>query len=178
MVAYENIKVLVTGRNQRNLDTIGTGLQSIGIRRAIYCRSVGAAVAALRNFTPDALIVALDSSPVDGITFVRILRDFVTDAPILMYGRAPTRTEVVAAGAVGIDDYVCMPVGALAFVHRFKTMIRHSGLGDAPSRAVNTYDIGAPPVASSDWAAWRADKTAREPPLLTEEEIAALFGRG
>ncbi len=105
-----------------------------------------AALAAVPDLAPDAMLVDLMLGGLDGFTFIRQVR-VVSDAPIVVVSARADTHDIVAALEAGADDYVTKPfqtkeIGArLRALHR-RVAVAHGAGAPAPAAAPHVLDRG------------------------------------
>ena len=91
------------------------------------------AVAAVRNFAPDVLVLDLGLPGIDGIEVCRQVRTF-SDCHVLMLTARDDEVDKIVGLSVGADDYVTKPFSPRELVARVQAMLRRARTG-APEPA-------------------------------------------
>ena len=92
------------------------------------------AVAAVRDFTPDVLVLDLGLPGIDGIEVCRQVRTF-SDCHVLMLTARDDEVDKIVGLSVGADDYVTKPFSPRELVARVQAMLRRARPGDAEPTA-------------------------------------------
>ena len=131
------------------------------------------AVTAVRDFTPDVLVLDLGLPGIDGIEVCRQVRTF-SDCYVLMLTARDDEVDKIVGLSVGADDYVTKPFSPRELVARVQAMLRR----------VRTRPAPAPEPAGQDQAlvigdlvvdeAAREVRLGGEPVLLTRIEFDLL----
>ncbi|WP_298588517.1 response regulator transcription factor [uncultured Kocuria sp.] len=152
-------------------------LRKAGLEVAV--RHDGAeAVAAVREFAPDVLVLDLGLPGIDGIEVCRQVRTF-SDCHVLMLTARDDEVDKIVGLSVGADDYVTKPFSPRELVARVQAMLRRARAQPAP---------GAPPSQEQELVIGDlvVDEDSREvhlggePVVLTRIEfdlLAALAAR-
>ncbi|GEO97286.1 response regulator transcription factor [Kocuria turfanensis] len=92
------------------------------------------AVAAVRDFIPDVLVLDLGLPGIDGIEVCRQVRTF-SDCHVLMLTARDDEVDKIVGLSVGADDYVTKPFSPRELVARVQAMLRRARTGNAESAA-------------------------------------------
>ena len=119
-----------------------------GVTRALEQRghvvhAHGLPMPALTEITadpPDVVILDLGLPGVDGLDLLKMMRA-VRDVPVIVASARDDDRDIVAALDLGADDYVVKPFSAEQLDARIRAVIRRSGNGANPSRAVTVGDL-------------------------------------
>ncbi|MEX5237709.1 response regulator [Kocuria arenosa] len=133
------------------------------------------AVAVVREFAPDVLVLDLGLPGTDGIEVCRQVRTF-SDCHVLMLTARDDEVDKIVGLSVGADDYVTKPFSPRELVARVQAMLRRARTRPAPTPAGQELVIGDLVV---DEAA-REVRLGGEPVVLTRIEfdlLAALAAR-
>ncbi len=133
------------------------------------------AVAVVREFAPDVLVLDLGLPGTDGIEVCRQVRTF-SDCHVLMLTARDDEVDKIVGLSVGADDYVTKPFSPRELVARVQAMLRRARTRPAPTPAGRELVIGDLVV---DEAA-REVRLGGEPVVLTRIEfdlLAALAAR-
>jgi len=142
---------------------------------AVEAASEADLVVALREGTPDIILLDIRLPDQDGLTIARRLR--ATSAiPIIMLTGMGSDIDRIVGLELGADDYVVKPFNPRELVARIKAVLRRTSgtpLGTAPSDSL-AHDC-------SRFAGWLLDRTARvltdpsgNPVALTNAEYLLL----
>jgi two-component system OmpR family response regulator len=94
------------------------------------------ALTALRNYTPDIMIIDINMPLMDGFELVERLRKNGNEVPVLMLSARADRVDVTRGLTLGADDYVVKPFGLEELVLRLKAILRRSQISGAPNTAL------------------------------------------
>ncbi|MEX5265230.1 response regulator transcription factor [Kocuria sp. CPCC 205231] len=92
------------------------------------------AVAAVRTFVPDVVVLDLGLPGIDGIEVCRQLRAF-SDCHVLMLTARDDEVDKIVGLSVGADDYVTKPFSPRELVARVQAMLRRARTRPAPTPA-------------------------------------------
>ncbi|MFF0991474.1 response regulator [Kocuria nitroreducens] len=92
------------------------------------------AVAAVRDFAPDVLVLDLGLPGIDGIEVCRQVRTF-SDCHVLMLTARDDEIDKIVGLSVGADDYVTKPFSPRELVARVQAMLRRARVRPAPTSA-------------------------------------------
>ena len=92
------------------------------------------AVTAVRDFTPDVLVLDLGLPGIDGIEVCRQVRTF-SDCHVLMLTARDDEVDKIVGLSVGADDYVTKPFSPRELVARVQAMLRRARTGGAEPTA-------------------------------------------
>ncbi len=89
------------------------------------------ALAAVRTFDPDLVVLDLNMPVMDGLTFSRELRTW-SQVPVLVLSVREDEADKVAALDLGADDYLTKPFGVDELLARVRALLRRIGAQGAP----------------------------------------------
>ena len=117
-------------------------LRAIGVRQ-IYAAHDGAeALQVMRNHQVDIVMTDLAMQPLDGIDFVRLLRNAPDSAnpmtPVIMITGHSTMRWVAEARDVGINEFLSKPVTARGLLQRISLVV------DQPRAFIRAQDYFGP----------------------------------
>jgi DNA-binding response OmpR family regulator len=132
------------------------------------------AVAAVREYAPDVLVLDLGLPGIDGIEVCRQVRTF-SDCHVLMLTARDDEVDKIVGLSVGADDYVTKPFSPRELVARVQAMLRRARTRPVPAPAEPTAQDQGLVVGDLvvDEAA-REVHLAGEPVLLTRIEFDLL----
>jgi two-component system KDP operon response regulator KdpE len=111
---------------------------------------------------PDVVVVARDLPDMDGIEFVRRLREW-TSVPVVVLSARDQENDKVAALDAGADDYITRPFGIDELLARIRVALRHAAGAGRPEEAVFT--LGDLRVDLARRRAFLADREVRLTPI-------------
>jgi DNA-binding response OmpR family regulator len=132
------------------------------------------AVAAVREYAPDVLVLDLGLPGIDGIEVCRQVRTF-SDCHVLMLTARDDEVDKIVGLSVGADDYVTKPFSPRELVARVQAMLRRVRTRPAPAPAEpSAQDQGLVVGDMVVDEAAREVHLAGEPVLLTRIEFDLL----
>lgn len=127
MPALQSLDILLADDNPNMRAIVSAMLKSVGVGSVREVDDGAAALAALKTRPADMAIVDFRMSPVDGVTFTRMIRKG-EDSPnpylpiIMMTGHSEKR-RVTEARDAGVTEFVTKPVNAPALLARIEAVI-------------------------------------------------------
>jgi len=94
------------------------------------------ALTALRNYTPDIMIIDINMPLMDGFELVERLRKNGNEVPVLMLSARADRVDVTRGLTLGADDYVVKPFSLEELVLRLKAILRRSQISGTSNTAL------------------------------------------
>src|SRR4029079_5843918 len=123
----EALKVLVVDDDQYMRKVVRTMLHAIGVKTVFEASDGVSGLDALRQNSPDLVIVDWEMPMIDGAQFVRMVRspgEFPgPDIPIIMLSGHGDRWRVVEAARIGAHEYLLKPVSTKALQDRIVAII-------------------------------------------------------
>ncbi len=147
---FASAKVLVVDDEHYMRKVVRTLLMSIGVRTIHEASDGPTGLEAVRNLSPDVVIVDWQMPGLDGAGFVRMVRSPETfpfpDVPIIMLTGHGERSRVIEAIKVGVNEFLLKPVSSKALQSRLvsvltkpRRVVQSGGYyGPAPRNLVNT----------------------------------------
>jgi DNA-binding response OmpR family regulator len=141
-------KILVVDDDQYMRKVVRTMLAAIGVRHIHEASDGISGLEAIRELTPDIVILDWEMPMLDGVQFVRMVRspgEFpIPDLPIIMLTGHGDRWRVLEAARVGVHEYLLKPVSTKALKDRILSVLSRtrpivqldSYYGPAPRRLV------------------------------------------
>lgn len=110
-------------------DTESNGRLAQGLRQEFdvdSCELARQALDRLRARKPDLLMLGLDLPDMDGMTFLKVLRETEQgkEIPAIVMSLKKTEESVMQAYELGIDDYMSKPVDVRELLVRSRTVLR------------------------------------------------------
>ncbi|WP_283252214.1 response regulator transcription factor [Aeromicrobium wangtongii] len=100
------------------------------------------AVAAAKDFAPDAIVLDMMLPDFDGMEVLRKVRAFAPDIPVLFLTARDSVEDRVAGLTAGGDDYVTKPFSLEEVIARLRGLMRRAGALDArPSSVITVGDL-------------------------------------
>jgi two-component system, chemotaxis family, chemotaxis protein CheY len=123
----EALSVLIVDDDQYMRKVVRTMLSAIGVGTVFEAEDGVSGLDALRQHSPDIVIVDWEMPLVDGSQFVRMVRspgEFPRpDVPIIMLSGHGDRWRVVEAARIGAHEYLLKPVSTKALRDRIVTIL-------------------------------------------------------
>jgi PleD family two-component response regulator len=141
-------KILVVDDDQYMRKVVRTMLAAIGVRQVYEASDGLSGLDAIRELSPDVVILDWEMPMLDGVQFVRMVRspgEFpIPDLPIIMLTGHGDRWRVLEAARVGVHEYLLKPVSTKALKDRILSVLSRtrpivqldSYYGPAPRRLV------------------------------------------
>ncbi|HUZ14019.1 MAG TPA: response regulator [Caulobacteraceae bacterium] len=173
---FDLVRILLVDDNHHMRVLLSEILRAIGVRQVFEAASGAEALQVMRNEPIDIVMTDLAMQPLDGIEFVRLLRNSPDSpspmAPVVMITGHSTIRRVAEARDVGVTEFLSKPVTARGVIERITRVIEH------PRPFVRTADYFGPdrrrrsdPAHGGPWRR-AADAAASS----VEPERAALAG--
>ena len=124
-------RVLVVDDEVDLAELVAEYLRKAGLEVAVR-HDGNQAVAAVRDFTPDVLVLDLGLPGIDGIEVCRQVRTF-SDCHVLMLTARDDEVDKIVGLSVGADDYVTKPFSPRELVARVQAMLRRARTRPAPA---------------------------------------------
>lgn len=126
---FDRLNILIVEDNHHMRLLIAEILRSLGVRN-IHDASDGAeALQLMRRLEIDVVLTDLTMSPLDGLDFVRLLRNAPDSpnqmTPVIMITGHSTQTRVREARDVGVDEFLVKPITARGLLSRLKEVIEN-----------------------------------------------------
>ncbi|MFD3744376.1 response regulator transcription factor [Nocardia sp. NPDC058633] len=165
--------VLVVDDDEDVLASVERGLRLSGFR-VLVARDGGAALRAVTEHAPDAVVLDMNMPVLDGAGVVTALRAMGNDVPICVLSARASVDDRIAGLESGADDYLVKPFELAELVARIKALLR---------RRTDTPDPVAPGALTVgpllvDVAGYRALLHGREIELTKREfELLSTLAR-
>ncbi len=128
-VRLDRLKVLIVDDNKHTRLLLAQILRSLGITQTIEAADGVEGLAALRNHAVDIVLTDLAMEPLDGIDFVRLLRNSPDSpnpmVPVLMITGHSTLRRIHEARDVGVNEFMAKPITARGVIGRLQQIIDH-----------------------------------------------------
>jgi DNA-binding response OmpR family regulator len=139
-VAAPLAQILVIEDNEDLAFGLRNNLEIEGYR--VELASDGAAgLVRARELQPDLIVLDLMLPSLDGYRVLRELRQEGNAVPVVILTARTAEADKVRGFRLGADDYVTKPFGVLELLARVEAVLRRSGGGLQPSRAVHFGDV-------------------------------------
>ncbi|MFZ5670549.1 MAG: response regulator [Pseudomonadota bacterium] len=126
---FERLKILLVDDNHHMRVLLAEILRAIGVRDVLEASDGAEALQVMRSHQVDIVMTDLAMQPVDGIDFVRLLRNS-SDSPnklcpvVMITGHSTTR-RVNEARDAGVNEFLAKPVTARGVIERIVEVIEH-----------------------------------------------------
>jgi CheY-like chemotaxis protein len=126
---FELIKILLVDDNHHMRLLLTEILRAIGVREVYEATNGAEALQTLRSQPIDIVMTDLAMQPMDGIDFVRRLRNGQESpnpmAPVIMITGHSTLRRVAEARDVGVTEFLSKPVTARGVIERINRVVEH-----------------------------------------------------
>jgi len=123
----ELVKILLVDDNLHMRLLLIEILRAIGVRQVYEAADGAAALQIMRTEAIDIVITDLAMQPIDGIGFVRLLRNSPDSpnpvAPVIMVTGHSTQRRVAEARDVGVTEFLSKPVTARGVIDRITRVV-------------------------------------------------------
>ncbi|MBT9473382.1 MAG: response regulator [Pseudomonadota bacterium] len=126
----ELLKILIAEDNRYTRVLLIEILRAIGIQQIYEAADGAEALQAMRAHAIDIVLTDLAMEPLDGIDFVRLLRNSPDSpnpmVPVLMITGHSTLRRIHEARDVGINEFLAKPITARGVIGRLQQLIDHA----------------------------------------------------
>jgi CheY-like chemotaxis protein len=126
---FELLKILLVDDNHHMRLLLTEVLRAIGVKEVFEASNGAEALQALRRNPIDIVMTDLAMQPLDGIDFVRRLRNTSESAnpmvPVIMITGHSTMARVQEARNAGVNEFLAKPLTARGVVERISQVIDH-----------------------------------------------------
>jgi two-component system chemotaxis response regulator CheY len=141
-VRYELLKILLVDDNHHMRMLLGEILRALGVREIHEATDGAQGLQAMRENAIDIVMTDLSMQPLDGIDFVRLLRNSPDSpnpmAPVIMVTGHSTLQRVREARNAGVNEILVKPLTARGVIERISQVVDH------PRPFVRTADYFGP----------------------------------
>lgn len=139
-------RILVVDDEESITELLATALRFIGFE--VTVASNGAeALAEVRRFTPDLVVLDVMMPDITGHEVCRQLRASHIDTPVIFLTARDSKEDRLEGFAGGADDYVVKPFSVEELVARIRAVLRRSGDTEPQSGSLGYADIELDDVA-------------------------------
>ncbi|MCC6386111.1 MAG: response regulator transcription factor [Dehalococcoidia bacterium] len=128
-----SVRILVVDDEEAITDLVATTLRYEGFS-VETAPSGREALATVKTFRPDVLILDVMLGDIDGFDVLRRLRADDEHVPVLFLTAADAPEDRVRGLTLGGDDYICKPFSLAELVARVRVALRRSAPQEAPHR--------------------------------------------
>jgi CheY-like chemotaxis protein len=126
---YDLLKILLVDDNHYMRVLLGEILRAIGVQHIFEANDGAEALQALRNNAVDIVMTDLSMQPLDGIDFVRLLRNSPDSpnpmVPVIMITGHSTMQRVSEARDAGVNEFLVKPLTARGVIERLGQVVEH-----------------------------------------------------
>jgi CheY-like chemotaxis protein len=124
---FELLKILLVDDNHHMRVLLTEILRAIGVRQVLEANDGAEALQMMRTQQIDIIMSDLAMQPLDGIDFVRLLRNSPDSpnpmAPVIMITGHSTHKRVNEARDVGVNEFLSKPVTAKGVLERLARVV-------------------------------------------------------
>lgn len=139
---YDLLKILIVDDNHHMRVMLAEILRALGVRHIYEAGDGAQGLKMMRNEPVDIVMTDLSMQPMDGIDFVRLLRNSPDSpgcmCPVIMITGHSTRQRVQDARNAGVNEFLAKPLTARGVIERLNQVIDH------PRAFVRTADYFGP----------------------------------
>ncbi len=129
-VRFELLKTLVVEDNRHMRILLSEILRAIGITQIFEASDGAEGLQMMRSHPIDIVLTDLAMEPLDGIDFVRLLRNAADSpnqlAPVIMITGHFTMARIREARDAGVNEFLAKPITARGVIERLHQIIDHS----------------------------------------------------
>jgi CheY-like chemotaxis protein len=126
---YDLLKILLVDDNHHMRVLLAEILKAVGVKHIFEASDGAQGLKLLRGQRVDIIITDLSMKPLDGIDFVRLLRNSPDSpdqmCPVIMITGHSTLQRVQAARDAGVNEFLAKPLTARGVVERISQVIDH-----------------------------------------------------
>ncbi|HET6970532.1 MAG TPA: response regulator [Phenylobacterium sp.] len=126
---YDLLKILLVDDNHYMRVLLSEILRAIGISRIYEANDGAEGLQMMRDHEVDIVMTDLSMQPLDGIDFVRLLRNSPDSpnkmAPVIMITGHSTLARVHEARDAGVNEFLAKPLTARGVIERLHQAIEH-----------------------------------------------------
>lgn len=126
---YDLLKILLVDDNHYMRILLGEILRAIGVRDIFEASDGAEGLQMMRDNAIDVVMTDLSMQPLDGIDFVRLLRNSPDSpnqmAPVIMITGHSTFARVNEARNAGVSEFLAKPLTARGVIERLHQAVEH-----------------------------------------------------
>ena len=126
---FDLLKILLVDDNQHMRIMVIEILRAVGVRHIVQASDGAQALDMMRREQVDIVITDLAMSPVDGIDFVRLLRNSPDSpnamCPVIMMSGHSTERRVSEARDAGVNTFLGKPITARGLLEHLSEIVDH-----------------------------------------------------
>jgi len=128
-VRFELLKILLVDDNHHMRVLLTEILRAIGVKQIYEANDGAEALNMMRGVAVDIVMTDLSMQPMDGIDFVRLLRNSPDSpnqmCPVIMITGHSTQRRVTEARDAGVNEFLAKPLTARGVLDRIGMVIDH-----------------------------------------------------
>jgi len=128
-VRYDLLKILLVDDNHYMRVLLAEILRAIGVQHIYEANDGAEALQMMRDRSVDVVMTDLSMQPLDGIDFVRLLRNSPDSpnqmAPVIMVTGHSTFARVNEARDAGVSEFMVKPLTARSVIERLHQAVEH-----------------------------------------------------
>jgi two-component system, chemotaxis family, chemotaxis protein CheY len=121
------IKVLIVDDDRYMRKVVRAMLTATGVKYIHEANDGAAGLQAVKDITPDIVLVDWEMPTVDGLQFIKMVRSPATfpipDVPIILLTGHGDRRRVIEAARLGVHEYLLKPVSTQALMDRIAAVL-------------------------------------------------------
>ena len=126
---FDLLKIMLVDDNHHMRVLLTEILRAIGVKHVFEASDGAEALQIMRTHQVDVVITDLAMQPLDGIDFVRLLRNSPDSpnqmAPVIMITGHSTSRRVSEARDAGVNEFLAKPVTARGVIERIGEIVEH-----------------------------------------------------
>lgn len=126
---YDLIRILIVDDNQHMRVLLVEILRAIGVTHIFEASDGAEGLQKLRNHEVDVVMTDLSMQPLDGIDFMRLLRNSPDSPnqmiPVIMITGHSTMRRVAEARDAGVNEFLAKPLTARGVLERLTRIVEH-----------------------------------------------------
>jgi two-component system chemotaxis response regulator CheY len=126
-VRFDLLKILLVDDNHHMRILLGEILRAIGVKQMFEAGDGGQALQFLRREQVDIVMTDLAMQPLDGIDFVRLVRNSADSPapmiPVIMITGHSTMRRIGEARDAGVNEFLAKPVTARGVIQRLTEIV-------------------------------------------------------
>ena len=126
---FDLVKILLVDDNAHMRVLLSEILRAVGVKHVFEANDGAEALQMMRNYAIDIVMTDLAMQPLDGIDFVRLVRNSPDSPnptiPIIMITGHSTMRRVAEARDVGVTEFLGKPITARGVIERITRVVEH-----------------------------------------------------
>jgi len=127
---YDLLKILLVDDNHHMRMLLSEILRAIGVRDMFEANDGAEGLEMMRKHAIDIVMTDLSMQPLDGIDFVRLLRNSPDSPnpmiPVIMITGHATQRRVSEARDAGVNEFLAKPLTARGVIERISQVVDHA----------------------------------------------------